>query len=116
MALLFQSAIVGQLTVRHAIRLRWRMEVNIGDRATGGAGDQRRHTEGEATPPHIGKGDGALRPSFAGGALFLGANTIGREQEIAVQLQRVHRQVEMGVNNEHVADSCADDIPTSAGK
>src|SRR3954471_7434695 len=64
--------------------------------------DLRCHAQAETPSPHLAEGHGstaAIRPILH--AVLATADLLDRARQIAVPLERVHRQIEVRVKNEH---------------
>ena len=67
----------------------------------GRARQHRREAKRDAPAAHFRQADGILRASLLGQRLLPCAQGVCRQQEIAVPLYGVPREIEMGINDEH---------------
>ena len=75
--------------------------VDVGCRASGRTRDRSGETESDPTLPHLRESDRALALSFAAVYFLSRANRVDRTRQIAIPLERVHRQVEVGIDQKH---------------
>ena len=102
---LLHRAIPGQLPLRLRPRLRGRMPALERMRRLHVTRDLRRHDEADPAAPQFGQADRAPAAILLVGlAVFSRADFGQGPRQIAVPLQRVHRQVEMGVEDEHESE------------
>ena len=81
------------------------------------ARDLRGHAEADAAAPHLRQANGSLAAVwFVVQPLFALADFAHRPSQVAVPFQRIHRQVEMSVENEHNFISEKHSAPKPAAK
>ena len=102
LAPVLHRAIPGKLSLSLSVGLLRRMPARQVARRFHVARNLRRHTNADAPRAHLGKTYSAIAAVlFVGLPRFPFANFIERSRDVAIPLQRVHAEVEMGVENKH---------------
>jgi len=98
--------VVGQLPPRLGVRDLRRPVIDLAIALRPHPRDQRRQAQRDLARPHLGKRDGSRRPPLLGRHPRLGKTGLGnRLTEIPIPEHRVHRQIEMAIDDEHHRDS-----------
>src|SRR6185503_897975 len=99
---LFHGAIPGQLSLRLRPGLGGAVPSRQSVLGLHIAGDLGRHTEADPATPHFRERDRSFAAiDLVGETGFALADFVDGPREIAVPFQRIHRQVEVGIKNEH---------------
>ena len=99
--LAFEHAVVGELALGAGVGDLLTGRTGRGTAGTGGARDDGDHGDEQFGPAHLREGGGVASPALLGHA-GLGPADLGHAQiQVAVPLQGVHGQVEVGVDHQH---------------
>ena len=102
MALALERAIVREMAAAMRVRLSRRVVVDVRGGAARRARDDGREAERHASLAHFGERDGAYASTLSRRVGLLGPDRMRGREEIPAPLQRVHRQIEVGIYDDHL--------------
>src|SRR5919199_578015 len=103
MALAFQGTIVRQLATGNRVGLGGRGIVDMWDGYAGSPRQQRREAQRDTPPAQFGQSHCSQCASGTGRPNLQRSRRIDRDEQVTIPLERVPRQIEMSVDDQHLA-------------